>query len=200
MRRLLTVLASVITVGVGIVSVYDLTIGTGTIAASFLRIAVVTLAIMIAAGIINLLIVHIGRITRLQRGWPYSLVLLVSAGVTIVFWLIGQQDGYRFMLDYIQTPVESALAGLLLFALVYGAYRLLQRRFDWGSALFIVTMLIVLVGSLPLAEVGLLAQARDWLQTVPVSAGARGILFGIALAIIVTGVRVLIGQDRSYRE
>jgi len=36
--------------------------------------------------------------------------------------------------------------------------------------------------------------------SVPVSAGARGILLGIALAITVAGVRVLIGQDRSYRE
>jgi hypothetical protein len=41
---------------------------------------------------------------------------------------------------------------------------------------------------------------RDWLLAVPVSAGARGILLGIALATVVTGVRVLIGQDRSYRD
>jgi hypothetical protein len=34
----------------------------------------------------------------------------------------------------------------------------------------------------------------------PFSAGGRGILLGIALATLVTGVRVLIGQDRSYGE
>ena len=36
-------------------------------------------------------------------------------------------------------------------------------------------------------------------MTVPVSAGARGMLLGIALATVVTGLRVLLGQDRSYR-
>jgi hypothetical protein len=37
-------------------------------------------------------------------------------------------------------------------------------------------------------------------MAVPVSAGARGILLGIALATVVIGVRALIGQDRSYRD
>jgi hypothetical protein len=57
-----------------------------------------------------------------------------------------------------------------------------------------------LIGALPLPGLSLMAGLRDWLMAVPVSAGARGILLGIALATIVTGVRVLIGQDRSYRE
>ena len=37
-------------------------------------------------------------------------------------------------------------------------------------------------------------------MTVPVNAGASGILLGIALATVVAGVRVLIGQDRTYGE
>ncbi|MCC6614636.1 MAG: hypothetical protein IT320_14240 [Anaerolineae bacterium] len=200
MRRLLAILASVITIGVGLVTIYDLTVGTGELAAALLRLVVATLALMIVAGVINLLIVHIGRMRYLKRGWVYSLVLLVSAFATVGFWLAGQSEMNDLLLNSVQVPVESALAGLLFFALVYGAYRLLHRRFTWTGLLFIIILLVMLVGALPLEQFGLARQVREWLLSVPVSAGARGILFGIALATIVTGVRVLIGQDRSYRE
>ena len=200
MRRLLAILASVITVGVGLVTIYDLTIGTGALAAALLRLVVATLALMIVAGVINLFIVHIGRILRVKRGWVYSFVLLVSAFATVGFWLAGQTQMNDLLLNSVQVPIESALAGLLFFALVYGAYRLLHRKFTWTNLLFIIVLLILLVGALPLDQFGLARQVREWLLSVPVSAGARGILFGIALATIVTGVRILIGQDRSYRE
>ncbi|MCA9902347.1 MAG: hypothetical protein KC547_00705 [Anaerolineae bacterium] len=200
MRRLLAILASVITIGVGLVTIYDLTVGDGGLAAAFLRLAAATLALMIAAGVINLIIVHVGRILRLKRGWVYSLVLLISAFATVGFWLAGQTDVTNLLLNSVQVPVESALAGLLFFALVYGAYRLLHKRFSWASLLFVIVLLILLVGALPLEQVAPARQIRDWFLSVPVSAGARGILFGIALATIVTGVRVLVGQDRSYRE
>lgn len=200
MRRFLAIIASVITIGVGIVVIYDLTLGAGNLAASFLRLSLVTLAITIVAGIINLLTVHIGRVARRQRGWVYSLVLLVALITTIVLWLTGQEATNRLLLENVQVAIESSLAALALFALVYGGYRLLHRRLTWARALFLLAMMIVLLGALPLAEAAWLVQARDWLITIPVSAGARGILFGIALGTIVTGVRLLVGQDRSYRE
>jgi hypothetical protein len=199
-RRLLAVLATAITMGAGLVATIDLTVGTGAIAAVFLRLVVVTLAIMIFTGILNLLLVHGGRLVGLQRNWPYSLLMLVSAIATVAIWLAGQQDISAFLLNAVQVSIESALAALLLFALVYGAYRLSHRKFTWAGLLFTISLLIVLLGALPLAETESIGQVRDWLLAVPTSAGARGMLLGIALGTIVTGVRVLVGQDRSYRE
>jgi hypothetical protein len=66
--------------------------------------------------------------------------------------------------------------------------------------LFIITVEIVLIGALPLPGIAPLTVLTDWLMRVPVNAGARGILLGIALATLVTGLRVLIGQDRTYGE
>jgi hypothetical protein len=76
----------------------------------------------------------------------------------------------------------------------------MRQRVTWAAMLFTVALVIILIGAVPLREVGALGQIRAWLLAVPVSAGARGILLGIALATVVTGVRVLIGQERSYRE
>ena len=91
-------------------------------------------------------------------------------------------------------------AALLVFALVYGAYRLMRQRVTWAALLFTIALLVVLVGALPFEGLGILADVRTWMLQIPASAGARGLLIGIALGAIVTAVRVIIGQDRSYRE
>jgi hypothetical protein len=104
------------------------------------------------------------------------------------------------LLETVQFPVEAALAGLLLFALVYGAFRMMRDRVTWSATLFIVTLLLVLLGALPVANGEVVQDVYEWLLEIPVTAGARGLLLGIALATLVTGMRVLIGIDRSYRE
>ena len=116
--------------------------------------------------------------------------------------LTGEPPVTMILLEGVQVSIESALAGLVLFALVYGAYRLMRKRVTGSALLFTVGLLVLLVGALPFSSpvIRLIGSIRDWLLAVPVSAGARGILLGIALAAAVAGVRVLIGQDRSYRE
>jgi len=130
----------------------------------------------------------------------YSFALIASAAAVLILWIVGAQQTNHMLLETVEVSVESALAGLVVFALVWGAYRMMRRRITWASVLFTIVLLIILVGALPLPQTSALIGVRSWLLAVPVSAGARGILLGIALATVVTGVRVLIGQDRSYRE
>lgn len=203
MGRLGAALATAIAIGFGVLTLWGLIGGTGSIQGItnlLLQLTVISVAVTILLGILNLFSVHLRRITHRQRGWVYSVVLIGSAAVVIVLWVLGQQSTNAMLLNTVELSVESALAGLLVFALVYGAYRMMRRRVTWAGMLFTVVLLIVLVGALPVPEVAALTQIREWLLAVPVSAGARGILLGIALATVVTGVRVLIGQDRSYRE
>lgn len=178
----------------------------------FLNITVITLALTIIIGILNLFGVHLRRIVTRQRGWFNSVVLLLSALLVFAVTLAerynlisappGQPTVSMILLDSVQISLEATLGALLFFALVFGAYRLMRRQVTWGGLLFILSLLIVLLGSLPLPGGGLslLASAREWWLAVPVSAGTRGILLGIALATLVAGLRILIGQDRSYRE
>jgi hypothetical protein len=201
MSRLLSLLSSIIAIGIGIAVLVGLLSGSfAGITNLLLRLAVITVAVTILIGIINLLGVHLRRILGRQRGWVYSIALVLSALLVLALWLTGSNTENMALLEGVQVSIESALAGLLLFALVYGAYRLMRQRVTWAAMLFTVALIIILIGAVPLREVGALAQIRTWLLAVPVSAGARGILLGIALATVVTGVRVLIGQERSYRE
>ena len=226
MRRLLAILSAVIAIVFGLITLFGLLVGdelgfmtvfverfgVRDLTSVFLQLVVITVAVTLVIGLLNLVVVHVGRIGRVRRGWPYSLVLLVSflgvVGLTLaeraglVQPAAGEPAYTVILLDSVEVSIESSLAALLLFSLVYGAYRLMRRRVTWASLLFTFILLVVLLGALPLpgAGISLLAQARTWLLAVPVSAGARGLLLGIALATVVTGVRVLVGQDRSYRD
>lgn len=203
MSRLIAALSTALMMAVGLITLWGL-LGAGgsvlTISNTLLQLTVITVALTILIGILNLFGVHLRRIVSRARGWFYSLVLLASAAVVIVLWLLDADNTNMLLLESVQVAVESALAGLVLFALVYGAYRLMRKRVTWAGILFTLSLLVILVGALPLTEIALLSEVRAWLLAVPVSAGARGILLGIALATVVTGTRVLIGQDRSYRE
>jgi hypothetical protein len=221
--RLLAALTSAIAIGFGLITLVGLLAGDDFVITAFgntfsittmtnglLQLVVITVALTVLIGIFNLIAVHISRILRRRGGWVYSIVLVLSTllvlGLTIaerasaVTTPAGQRSTSTILLESVQVATESALAGLVLFALVYGAYRLMRRRVTWWGMLFTLVLLIILIGALPLPGAVGLVSVRDWLMAVPVSAGARGILLGIALATVVTGVRVLIGQDRSYRE
>lgn len=165
-----------------------------------LQITAITIALTIILGILNLLSVHVRRVVTRGGGFIYSLVLLLSFGTVIALRVTGNREWETFLLENVQIPIESALAGLLLFALVYGAATVTRRRVTWSSLLFVLVIVIVLIGSVPLAVFQPVAEVNAWLLSVPVNAGARGILLGIALATVVAAMRVLIGQDRSYRE
>ena len=167
-----------------------------------LKVVTITVALMFLVGVGNMCLVHLRRIIGRKKGAIYSVFLLGSFMLALGTYATERDDPQTSMVlfETVQVSVESALAGLLFFALVYGAYHMMRKQVTWSGVLFIVALLIVLTGALPFASVKTIGEIRDWMLAVPVSAGARGLLLGIALGTIVTGVRVLIGVDQSYRE
>ncbi|MCS6872330.1 MAG: hypothetical protein RML95_08705 [Anaerolineae bacterium] len=174
------------------------------------QLAAVIGAIALFLGVLNLTRFHAAQLRKFPRGLYSLLLLLTLFGVLIVRALerggvLRVSEGETLtlsltILDVAQVAVESALAGLLFFALVYGAVRLMRRRVTIWNALFLTALVIVLLGFSPLGGATLLPEIREWLLSVPVSAGTRGLLIGVALGVVVVGVRVLIGRDRTFRE
>jgi hypothetical protein len=100
-------------------------------------------------------------------------------------------------------PVETSLIAILAVVLTYAAARLLRRKLNIFTIIFLVSALIVLLGTAPImgievpflhGEMGL----RSLLVQIPAVAGARGVLLGVALGAIATGLRILMGVDRPY--
>jgi hypothetical protein len=222
--RLNVIIASVITILIGTITLIGLLTGDNLgqisfyiqavripdVARFFLQLAVVTAAATIFVGIINLLVVHFTRLRR-GRGSPLnrlnSLVLLIVFFATLAIYFYEKWQGTppenslsRVLLEDVQIASEASLAGLLFFALVYGAFRVLRRDVTLPRVVFVATILVVLIGSLPIPALNVVTRFSNWLMAYPVSAGARGMLLGIALATLVLGVRVLIGQDRAISQ
>jgi hypothetical protein len=170
-----------------------------------LNLAVILTGFAVLVGIANLLLVHLKKIRRKQKGATYSLILVAALITTLVIGLLPQpmrNIGLPFIFNAIQLPVEASLMALLAVTLTYASIRLLRRRLNLLSVIFLMTALLVLFGtaSLPfLGEVpGLSGIVRPIITQIFAAAGARGILLGVALGTLTTGLRILFGADRPY--
>lgn len=165
--------------------------------------AIVIAAFALLFGIFNLAMVHWKKINTEGQNNIYSIVLLISLIITIVVGIFSGPTGTwsLWLFNTFQVPVEVSLLAVLAVVLAYAGVRLLGRRPKWYTILFLATVLLVLLGSVPLfliGEIAPLGALRSWLSQVPAVAGARGLLLGVALGTVATGIRILIGTDRPY--
>ncbi len=165
--------------------------------------AIILAGFAVILGIINLALVHFKKISSKAPGREYSAVLLVSLILTVILVSFSGPAGglSLWLFNTFQVPAEISLLAVLAVILVFAGARLLGRRPRWTTILFLSTVLLVLLGSVPLFFVGEVAPfvaIKSWLSQVPGIAGARGILLGVALGTVATGIRILIGADRPY--
>lgn len=176
-----------------------------------LRLLLIQWAVLLAAaalllGLFNLLAVHWNKVGLQEAGWPYSALLILVFLVTLVLGLLFGPDYSVVLLlfRYVQLPVEASLMALLAVSLTVAGFRLLARRRDIVSIVFMGTALLVLLGTAPWPIGGesvvylAVSDLRAWVTQVWAAAGARGILLGVALGAITTGLRVLLASDRPY--
>lgn len=172
-----------------------------------LRLVLLDWAIIIAAmavliGIYNLIAVQMEKIRTRQKGGTYGAILVIALIITFGLGLIlGPEHPYmRLTVDAIIVPVEASLMAILAVTLIYASIRLLRRRLDVTSILFLAVAVIFLLAIMPMPFGGIDALQSFILQVAGIfsSGGARGLLIGIALGTLLTGLRVLFGIDRPY--
>lgn len=167
-----------------------------------LHFAVILIAVTLIVGVVNLVQVHWKKIQNRQSGGVYSLILLISLLVTII--VVGYfgptSTPSLWIFSNIQIPIASSLIAVLTVVLIFTGIRLLKRGFNFFSLLFMVTVLIVILGTVSFQGFRIpgLRELSTWITHVPAVGGARGILLGVALGTIATGMRVLMGSDRPY--
>jgi hypothetical protein len=168
--------------------------------------AVLVAAAAIFMGLMNLFIVHWNKVNDQTAGWPYSAVLIFFLLVSLALGLIfGPDFEVMFLLfNYVQLPVEGALMALLAVSLVVAGFRIVSYRRDIYSIVFSATAVLVLIGNSPWlmgsdsSIAHWIGNLRAWVSQVWSAGGARGILLGVALGAVATGLRVLMGAERPY--
>jgi len=166
-------------------------------------------AFALVLGVLNLFVVHVNRV--IKKGNLYSLVLIISMLAVFVVALLDRrgvtEDGLTHYFDWIQAPLEAALASLMAFFLLFAGFQLIKRQRTIWSMLFVITAVLVLVADVLLVTSWVPPQISDWffriqdiIRSVVVVAGVRGLLIGVALGSILIAVRMLIGLERPYNK
>lgn len=171
--------------------------------------AIILSAIALLVGIANLVAVHVRKIqTGSSRG--YSMILILSFIITLGIGFYDISNTYLFqepnfqqtiwIFKNIQLPIEISLMAVLVVSLSYAAARLFTRRLTSLSIVFVSIVITLLISAAPqlTSLAPTLSKLHSWILRVPAMAGARGILLGVALGTIATGIRILTGNDRPY--
>ena len=137
-------------------------------------------------GLLNLLSVHGGRVARREKNWPHSLVLLLSLFVVLGLGIVGvNTPSSQWIFQYIYSPLQATIFSLLAFLIVTAAYRALRLNSLEATVLLICSVFILIAQVPGIARIwSYLPLIRDWIFAVPVTAGMRGLIFGVALGTV----------------
>ena len=178
------------------------------VTAEFLEWGVVLAAAAFVLGLINLIQVNLPKVLRRDKDWGYKAVMLVALAITLVVGFVGgparQEAGsaYKWIYDSMFIPLNATMFALLAFYIASAAFRAFRAR-NVDAALLLGAAVIVMIARVPLGEsipvIGeYLPRFMNWIMDVPNIAARRAIFIGAALGAVATGLRVILGIERSH--
>jgi hypothetical protein len=169
----------------------------------------------------NLIRVHGNKIYKRSKDWMYSIVCLAGFFLMLFFGVfqiggpITQGGGYtsegvvfQWMYDAVFYSSSATIFSLLAFFVASAAYRAFRAR-TVEAAILLCTAFVILTGRTFLGAflTGWLPKFLEplhipnlfnWILSTPNQAGQRAIMIGIALGIISTSLKIILGIERSY--
>jgi hypothetical protein len=166
----------------------------------FLSWVMIMAAAALIIGVFNLTGAHSKKVAE-GKGLINSSALIIAAVITFGITFFDQDFlPAEWVLSNLIIPVESSLMAVLVISLTYAAIRLVSQRPTVYSVVFVLTVVFSLIAgtafglSIPFIQ----ETVKPFMSYVLASAGARGILIGVALGTIATGLRIIMGFDRPY--
>lgn len=169
----------------------------------------------------NLLKVHVDRFTRKHKDRWYSLVTILAFLITLVIGILklGGEPGlkgnyiaegtwFKVIYDAAFTPLSATMFSLLAFFVASASYRAFRAKTREATVLLLAAF-IILIGRTPLGyyltfwlpeplQFLHIPNLSAWIMAAPNLAGQRAIMIGIALGIIATSLKLILGIERGY--
>ncbi|MBI9049444.1 MAG: hypothetical protein JEZ00_08490 [Anaerolineaceae bacterium] len=176
---------------------------------SSIREALVNWAVIIAGvgalvAIVHFVRLHIRKVSQTRERDGYSFLLIIAFMGTFLFGVFYTPADiyFRPIVTSILMPIETSLLALLAFSLALAVFQVVRKRRGFSTLLFLISLIFFLLyfsNGLPVqSQIPALRQGLLFLERLPI-AGARGLILGIALGSLVTGIRILLGMDRPYQ-
>ncbi len=159
-------------------------------------------------GLVNLIQVNLPVVMQKKEDWGYKLVMIITLVVTLGIGLYsgtGRQDdgqNYKWLFDYMFVPLNATMFALLAFYIASAAFRAFRAR-NLEATLLLAAAILVMLARVPIGEAipvigDYLPKVMNWIMDVPNIAGRRAIFIGAALGAVSTGLRVILGLERSH--
>jgi hypothetical protein len=106
---------------------------------------------------------------------------------------------YTWIYDHVFAPCNATMFALLAFFVASAAFRAFRAR-NAEAALLLGSAIVILIARAPMGRTihPLLPEISDWILDIPNNAGRRAIMMGAAIGAIATGLRVILGLERSH--
>jgi hypothetical protein len=148
---------------------------------------------------------------EIERSWQAAVGQLFFVSHEIKYPWSGEfnQQGSQFwwLFEYIFQPIQSMMFALLAFYVASAAFRAFRAK-NLEAILLLGTAFIILLGRTYLGSLATAWLPKDSplrLENLSVdimrvfnSAGNRAIMIGIALGLVSTSLKILLGIDRSH--
>ena len=187
---------------------------------------IVVASFALLLGIVNVVQNSSRKIARRDKGWPFSLVLLIGLVTTSALgvWGWGSGEGIGFRPDGSSTPfnwvylrffqpLQSTIFSLLAFFMASAAFRAFRAR-NIEATILLIAGGLVMAGRVPLLELlaapipplhaaaasasQALGRLAEWIMSWPNGAAQSGIIIGAALGAASMALRVILGIERGY--
>jgi len=169
----------------------------------------------------NLLRVHITKLQRKKRDWPFSIVTIIAFLTMLAAGLfkIGNPgdiaasvtaEGSLFQMIYRHAfvPLGSTMYALLAFFVASASYRAFRAK-NREATMLLIAAFVILLGRTPIGMMvsGWIPDSMSVLQIPNLAiwimnsfnlAGQRAILIGIGLGVVAMSLRLILGIERTY--
>ncbi|MGD8922124.1 MAG: hypothetical protein PVH24_02665 [Candidatus Zixiibacteriota bacterium] len=169
----------------------------------------------------NLLRVHITKLARKGKDWPFSIVTLAAFALMLAAGLfkIGNPggiaasvtaEGSLFQIIYVNVfvPLGSTMYALLAFFVASASYRAFRAK-NLEATILLIAAFIILLGRTPFGtlvtswippswSVLQIPNLAIWIMNSPNLAGQRAIMIGIGLGVVAMSLRLILGIERTY--
>jgi len=168
-------------------------------------------ACAIVLGSLNLLMISGQKITGRKEGWGYAVVIILSFFLITIIGFAGGVEfrdagtGFDWLYNYTYVPLSSTMYAILAFFVASASYRAFRAR-NAEATLLLLAAFFVMLGRVPIGDLLTMwmpegyrmSNIATWIMDFPQTAGQRAIMIGIALGLVSTSLRVILGIERSH--
>jgi len=168
--------------------------------------AVVLAAFAMGLGVVSVFRLHVQRILKRTPGqWVFSIWLLFVLTITCLLGLGGyvmqgdpsQNMAYKWIMDYVYSPLTITQYGITGFFILSASYRTLRARSGEAWILLICALLTATM-NMTIMEPTKIPLIGRWIYLVPAVGSWRGVWIAMAIGVAAISFRVLLGKEKGY--